>query len=110
MSDDQKSGSLNPSLASYAWAVVLLLWPVALIAEFHTDAPRSRAVAIHQTAIHVGVMAGGFTGYVADAPNLGWRLAFSVCGWVGAAYTVPLFFALRNPVRPAIAADAKPAT
>jgi len=83
---------------------------LALIAEFHPDATRSRAVAIHQTAIHVGIMAGGFSGYVADDPNLGWRFAFSVCGIVGAAYTIPLLFALRNPERPAVVTDAKPAT
>jgi MFS transporter, Spinster family, sphingosine-1-phosphate transporter len=83
---------------------------LALIAEFHTDATRSRAVGIHQTAIYVGVMVGGFSGYVADDPNLGWRLAFSACGIVGIVYAVPLLLLLRNPVRAEVASDAKPAT
>src|SRR5438046_1878148 len=34
---------------------------LALIAEFHTGRTRSRAVGIHQTAIHMGVLVGGFS-------------------------------------------------
>jgi MFS family permease len=83
---------------------------LALIAEFHTGATRSRAVAIHQTAIHVGVMVGGFSGYVADDPNLGWRMAFRAAGVAGIIYAVPLLLLLRNPERPAVVADAKPAS
>ena len=83
---------------------------LALIAEFHSEATRSRAVGLHQTAIHVGVMVGGFSGYVAENPNLGWRLAFSACGVAGALYAVPLLAFLRNAARPAVAADAKPAS
>ena len=41
---------------------------LALIAEFHNGGTRARAVAIHQTAIHVGVIVGGFSGYVAEDP------------------------------------------
>ena len=33
--------------------------------------------------IYVGVIIGGFGGYVADIPALGWRWAFEVCGLVG---------------------------
>jgi MFS family permease len=51
--------------------------------------------------IYVGVIIGGFGGYVADHPGLGWRVAFDACGIAGIAYAVPLFFLLRNPVRPA---------
>lgn len=72
---------------------------LALIADFHTGPTRSRAVGLHQTAIHVGVMVGGFSGYVAESPNLGWRLAFSVCGWAGVLYAVPLLMFLRSPSR-----------
>jgi MFS family permease len=50
--------------------------------------------------IYVGVIIGGFGGYVADQPALGWRVAFSVCGIVGIAYALPLFLLLRNPARP----------
>src|SRR5687768_10643414 len=70
---------------------------LALIADFHTGTTRSRAVGIHQMAIYVGVMLGGFSGYVAEAPNLGWRFAFSACGLVGVLYAFPLLRFLRNP-------------
>ncbi|OAM87990.1 MFS transporter [Termitidicoccus mucosus] len=72
---------------------------LALIADFHTGPTRSRAVGIHQMAIYVGVMIGGFSGYVADSPGHGWRLAFDVAGVVGVCYAIPLFFLLKNPPR-----------
>jgi MFS family permease len=67
---------------------------LALITDFHRGPTRSRAVGIHQTAIYCGVILGGFAGYVADNPDLGWRLAFSACGVVGVLYAVPLFIML----------------
>lgn len=73
---------------------------LALIADYHTGATRSRAVSLHQIAIYLGVITGGFGGYVAAAPDLGWRFAFTVCGVVGMAYAVPLVLLLRDPVRP----------
>src|SRR5262245_13037215 len=70
---------------------------LALIANYHTGATRSRAVGIHQTAIYCGVIIGGFAGYVADEPSLSWRFAFDVAGVVGVVYAVPLLFLLRDP-------------
>jgi MFS family permease len=70
---------------------------LALIADFHRGETRSRAVGLHQMGIYVGVIVGGFGGYVADHPGLGWRWAFDVCGIVGIAYAGPLFYFLRNP-------------
>jgi MFS transporter, Spinster family, sphingosine-1-phosphate transporter len=78
---------------------------LALIADFHTGHTRSRAVGLHQMGIYVGVIIGGFGGYVADAPNLGWRWAFEACGIVGIAYALPLFLFLRNPPRLADSRD-----
>ena len=49
---------------------------LALIADFHTGDTRSRAVGLHQMGIYVGVIIGGFGGYVADHP--GPRLALGV--------------------------------
>jgi MFS family permease len=69
---------------------------LALIADFHKGETRSRAVGLHQMGIYVGVIVGGFGGYVADHPGLGWRWAFEVCGIVGIAYAAPLFLFLRN--------------
>ena len=76
---------------------------LALIVDFHPGPTRSRAIGIHQMAIYIGIMIGGFSGYVADQPNLGWRFAFETAGAVGVLYAIPLFFLLRDPPRPAIA-------
>lgn len=77
---------------------------LALITDFHLGPTRSRAVGIHQMGIYAGIILGGFSGYVADHPDLGWRFAFSVCGIVGLVYALPLFALLRNPPRSAAAA------
>jgi MFS family permease len=82
---------------------------LALIADFHLGPTRSRAVGLHQMGIYAGVIIGGFGGYAADHPALGWRWAFDACGIVGVMYAVPLFLLLRNPARPAGAA-ARPRT
>ncbi|MCW1925767.1 MFS transporter [Luteolibacter arcticus] len=74
---------------------------LALIADFHTGRTRSRAIGLHQMGIYVGVIIGGFSGYVADSPNLGWRWAFDVCGLIGIAYAVPLLLLLKNAPRSA---------
>jgi MFS transporter, Spinster family, sphingosine-1-phosphate transporter len=69
---------------------------LALIADYHVGSTRSRAVGIHQMGIYFGVIIGGFSGYVADAPNLGWRWAFDVCGIGGMLFALPLVFLLRD--------------
>jgi len=72
---------------------------LALITDYHVGPTRSRAVGLHQMAIYVGVIVGGFGGYVADSPALGWRVAFDACGIFGMAYAIPLAFILRDPRR-----------
>jgi MFS family permease len=69
---------------------------LALITDYHIGQPRSRAVGFHQMAIYAGVILGGFGGYVADAPFLGWRIAFDVCGVFGILYSLPLMLLLRD--------------
>lgn len=69
---------------------------LALITDYHTGPTRSRAVGLHQMAIYCGVIAGGFGGYVADAPALGWRIAFVDCGIFGMVYALPLALLLRD--------------
>jgi len=69
---------------------------LALIADYHSGHTRSRAIGFHQMAIYVGVIVGGFSGYVADAPTLGWRSAFDACGIAGILYAVPLALLLRD--------------
>ena len=72
---------------------------LALIADYHLGPTRSRAVGLHQMGIYAGVIIGGFAGYAADHPDIGWRGAFAWCGLFGIAYSLPLFLFLRN--RPA---------
>ncbi|HZO85173.1 MAG TPA: MFS transporter [Verrucomicrobiae bacterium] len=81
---------------------------LALIADFHTGRTRSRAVGMHQMAIYAGIILGGFSGYVADAPNLGWRFAFDAAGIAGIVYAVPLVFLLRDPPRDGALGTARP--
>jgi MFS transporter, Spinster family, sphingosine-1-phosphate transporter len=83
---------------------------LALIADLHTGRTRSRAVGLHQMAIYCGVIAGGFGGYVADAPDLGWRSAFNACGVFGMAYALPLLLCLRDAPRPPGEASRESAT
>jgi MFS family permease len=70
---------------------------LALVAAWHTGETRSRAVGFHQTGVYAGLILGGFAGYVADDPALGWRWAFMICGAVGVAYALPLAALLRDP-------------
>jgi MFS transporter, Spinster family, sphingosine-1-phosphate transporter len=80
---------------------------LALIADYHRGATRSRAVGVHQMAIYCGVIAGGFGGYIADEPDLGWRFAFAACGITGVVYALPLVLILRDA--PQSTADNAPA-
>jgi MFS family permease len=72
---------------------------LALIAEYHQGLTRSRAVGFHQTGIYVGQILGGFAGYAAEDPDLGWRWMFSTCGMIGVAYALPLMAMLKDPDR-----------
>ena len=82
---------------------------LALIADVHRGETRSRAVGLHQMGIYLGVIVGGFGGYAADHPDLGWRWAFDVCGLVGMIYAVPLFVLLGKAVPIRTPADGTPA-
>lgn len=72
---------------------------LALIADFHSGGTRSRAIGIHQMGIYCGVMAGGFAGYAADWPAIGWRGAFDITGLAGILYAIPLLFLLKDAPR-----------
>lgn len=72
---------------------------LALISDYHLGPTRSRAVGLHQMAIYAGVIVGGFGGYVADSPFLGWRIAFDLCGIFGMLYAMPLVLLLRDAPR-----------
>lgn len=72
---------------------------LALIADYHTGSTRSRAIGVHQMGIYCGVMVGGFAGFVADEPTLGWRFMFDFTGLAGVLYAVPLLLLLRDVPR-----------
>ena len=76
---------------------------LALITDYHQGETRSRAVGFHQLAIYLGVIVGGFGGYVAANPDYGWRFAFSVCGGIGMFYAIPLVLLLRDAPKLAVA-------
>ncbi len=69
---------------------------LALITDYHAGSTKSRAIGFHQMGVYAGVIAGGFSGHVADAEGLGWRFAFDLCGLAGMLYAVPLYFLLRE--------------
>lgn len=69
---------------------------LALIADYHCNLTRSKAVGFHQIAIYCGVLLGGFSGYIADEPKLTWRFAFDITGIVGICYALPLLFFLKD--------------
>jgi MFS family permease len=77
---------------------------LALIADYHLGHTRSRAIGVHQMGIYCGVMLGGFTGYVADSPTLGWRAAFDYTGLAGVLYALPLLYFLKNPQHSVVSA------
>ncbi len=79
---------------------------LALISDYHLGPTRSRAVGAHQMGIYAGVILGGFSGYAADHPELGWRWMFELCGIAGLLYALPLFVLVRNAPASAAAAEA----
>jgi len=79
---------------------------LALISDYHLGPTRSRAVGLHQMGIYAGVILGGFSGYAADHPELGWRWMFEMCGLAGALYALPLFLLVRNAPAAGAAAQA----
>ncbi|MDZ4852749.1 MAG: MFS transporter [Pirellulaceae bacterium] len=72
---------------------------LALIADYHVGPTRSRAIGMHQMGIYIGVIIGGFSGYAADSPAIGWQFAFKVIGVVGIIYAVPLLVLLKDVQR-----------
>lgn len=72
---------------------------LALIADYHSSRTRSRAVGLHQTGMYMGIIIGGFSGYAAENPDLGWRGMFDLTGLVGVVYALPLICLLRDAPR-----------
>ena len=106
--------SLITFLTGYATTYEELLWTrtlmgvseafyipaaLALIADYHVGETRSRAIGMHQMGIYCGVILGGFAGYAAESPAVGWQNAFRVIGVIGIIYALPLVFLLKDVPR-----------
>lgn len=69
---------------------------LALIAAFHSERTRSRAISIHYSGTYIGTVLGGVLGGWAGV-HYGWRPVFFVFGMIGCAYGAILIATLREP-------------
>ena len=69
---------------------------MALIAGYHGPATRSRAMALHQSSVYVGTVAGGTLGGVLGEHH-GWRSSFYLLGAMGIVLGLALIALLREP-------------
>src|SRR5882672_93478 len=81
----------------------------SLISDYHGSDTRSRALGLHQTAVYMGTIGGGFfAGLIAE--RYGWRWSFIVFGGLGVllgfALTRFLIEPMRGATEPAQAAPA----
>lgn len=79
---------------------------VSLISEYHEGNTRSRALALHQTGVYVGIV-GGTTVAGLIGQHFGWRASFAVFGILGILLALVLRFSLRDASRE-VAASAPP--
>ena len=70
----------------------------SLISDYHGPDTRSRALGLHQTAVYMGTIGGGyFAGLIAE--TYGWRLSFIVFGGLGVLLGLVLQRYLIEPPR-----------
>lgn len=100
------AAALSHSFHSLLWfmaalgAAVTIYVPSAMsmISDYHGRATRSRAMGIHQTAVYVGTIGGGFlAGLIGE--HYGWRWSFLVFGALGGLLGLILLGLLREPPR-----------
>jgi MFS family permease len=71
---------------------------LALISDYHGQDTRSRAMALHQSGVYAGTIAGGtFAGLLAQ--HYGWRSGFYVFGLLGTLLGLVLVGLLKEPKR-----------
>jgi MFS family permease len=71
---------------------------MSLVSDYHGPETRSRAMAIHQSSVYAGTIAGGSVAGVM-AQHFGWRSSFYVFGWFGVALGLALLLFLKEPKR-----------
>ncbi len=70
----------------------------SLVSDYHDSRTRSRALGLHQTAVYVGTIGGGFfAGLIGQ--TYGWRLSFVVFGGLGIVLGLALSRLLVEPRR-----------
>lgn len=70
----------------------------SLVSDYHDSRTRSRALGLHQTAVYMGTIGGGFfAGLIGQ--YYGWRLSFIVFGGLGVALGLVLSRLLIEPRR-----------
>ena len=70
----------------------------SLLSDYHGKASRSTALSLHQSAVYLGTIAGGWLGAVI-AEQYGWRWTFYAFGAVGVLLCLLLSLRLREPIR-----------
>lgn len=70
---------------------------LALIADYHPGATRSRATGIHMSGIYAGASLGGMGGWMAD--HYSWSSSFFVFGCIGVVFAGALALLLRDVPR-----------
>jgi MFS family permease len=71
---------------------------LSMIADYHGADTRSRAMALHQSSVYVGSIAGGaLAGAIGQ--YYGWRLGFRLFGVAGIVLAGALGFLLKEPLR-----------
>ena len=71
---------------------------MSMLADYHGPRTRSRAMAIHQSSVYAGTIAGGTVAGVMGQ-FYGWRSGFYLFGTLGVLLAVVLIFFLREPAR-----------
>lgn len=71
---------------------------MSLVSDYHGPRTRSRAMALHQSSVYAGTIAGGWLG-AWFAQRLGWRSGFYFFGLAGMLLAVALYGWLREPRR-----------
>lgn len=80
---------------------------LSLLSDYHAADSRSRAMALHQSGVYLGSIAGGWlAGLIGQ--HFGWRDGFRLFGAAGIVLGLVLLAALREPLRGLSDPDADP--